>query len=252
MQRRFVILATPRTGSNMLVSLLNDHPEVTCFGELMRATPKWMLKQGYRGALRSLEDVDPRWRDDRTRFADPEGFVDEVIEKLAEAETVGFKLMLAQHPSYMQSLILDTRYKKIVLSRSNVLAAYSSDKIAKATGQGTARVGMEVKRATVSFDSEEFEQFLAQRRRQYMDVKALLRRHDQTFLEAEYLDLVTGRATSDILRFLGVDPSRAVQPETIKRNPSDLLKRFDNPAEVRRTLRELDAEHWTVEQPVAA
>lgn len=68
----------------------------------------------------------------------------------------------------------------------------------------------------------------------------------------EHLDLVIGRATPRVLKFLNVGPSDDLQPETVKRNPSDLLERFANPQAVERTLQQLGAEQWAAERPVAA
>lgn len=253
MVSRFVVLSMPRTGSNMLVSLLDGHPAISCFGELMRKTPQWMREQGYRGALRNLEYVDPRFREDAVRFAEPRAFVDAVIAaRAATAETVGCKLMLNQHPAYLAELVDDPCYAKILLHRANPLAVYSSGKIAKATGQGTARKGTVVKRAKVPFDKAEFQRFLSSHRRLYSDVRRRLAASGTAHLEVEYLDLIGGHAVPEIVAFLGADPAQALQPETIKRNPSDLLERFDNPDDVRAALKEMNAEEWTVEHRAPA
>jgi hypothetical protein len=250
-QKRFVVLAMPRTGSNMLVSLLDTHPEIDCFGELMRATPGWMLRQGYRGALCNLEHVDPKYRDDAVRFANPRAFVDEVIAKRATKPIVGFKLMLTQHPQFMDELIADTDYAKVLLYRANPLAAYSSGQIAKVTGQGTARKGMEIKRAKVTFEEDDFRRFLELRDRHYQDVRQRLT-DSGPYLEVEYLELVVGYAVPRVVDFLGAETSVELLPETIKRNPSNLLERFSNPDAVQTVLTALGAEHWAVESHESA
>ena len=39
----------------MLVGMLNRHPQIKCLGELMRPTPEYMLRTGYRDVLTVLE-----------------------------------------------------------------------------------------------------------------------------------------------------------------------------------------------------
>ena len=231
----------------MLVSLLDSHPDLACFGELMRPTPEWMLRKGYRGALTTLERVDPKWRRDSVRFADPEGFVEEVFADLTDQPVVGFKLMLEQHRRYLLRVLEDPRYKKIVLYRENALAAFSSQKIAKATGQGNARIGMQVKRAKVDFRADEFKRFLKRRQKAYDEIDSALQANGHSYLAAEYLDLVAGRVTDRIMDFLGVDPGLAGGAETIKRNPSNLLDRFNNPRDVRAALDQIGRPEWSAE-----
>ena len=233
----------------MLVSLLDAHPEIHCFGELMRRTPGWMLRDGYSGALRSLERVDPKYRDDAVRFEIPRAFVDEVMAKLATEPIVGFKLLLAQHPDFMDELIADPGYTKILLYRANALASFSSGRIAKATGQGSAHKNTEIKRAKVTFKEYDFRRYLKRRERHYEGVRQRLAASGQAYLEIEYLDLVAGSAVPQAVAFLGADPAVALQPRTIKRNPSNLLERFNNPDTVQTVLTAMGAEHWAVERP---
>jgi hypothetical protein len=233
----------------MLVSLLKAHPEVTCFGELMRRTPTKMRKQGYRGALRALEHVDPKFQTDSVRFADPHSFVDEVIAKLATTPIAGFKLMLNQHPRFMSELIDDPAYAKILLYRANHLASFSSEKIARTTGQGAAREGEDVKRAKVRFRKGEFRRFLRKREEQLEDVRRQLAGAGGGRFEIEYLELVEGDGVTRVLDFLGAQSDCDVKPRTIRRNPSNLLERFDNPDDVLKELASMGAEHWAIEQP---
>jgi LPS sulfotransferase NodH len=249
--QRFVVLSSQRSGSNMLRSLLNAHPEVTCFGELMRRTPRKMRNQGYRGALRALEHVDEKFRTDSVRFSHPRTFIDEVMAKLVTTPVAGFKLMLNQHPQFMSELIGDPTYAKILLYRANHLASYSSEKIARATGQGALRTGMDVKRAKVRFRKGEFRRFLKTRAQQFEDVREQLAAAGGNYLEIEYLELVEGNGVSQVLEFLGADPAHDVKPKTVRRNPSNLLERFDNPDDVLKELAAMGAERWAIEQPDA-
>ena len=106
MKEKFVIITNQRSGSNLLVSMLNSHPEIKCFGELMRATPRWMKKKGYRGVLTVLEKVDEAYRSDAHRFAQPGEFIEAVFDTVTNHfKLLGFKIHLKQHPSFLLDLI---------------------------------------------------------------------------------------------------------------------------------------------------
>ena len=79
LMNQFVIVTAPRSGSNMLVGMLNRHPHIKCLGELMRPTPEYMLRTGYRDVLTVLEKVDPKFKDDDYRLSNAESFVREVF-----------------------------------------------------------------------------------------------------------------------------------------------------------------------------
>jgi LPS sulfotransferase NodH len=247
--QRFVVLTSQRSGSNMLRSLLNEHPEVTCFGELMRRTPRRMRSQGYRGALRTLERVDEKYRTDSVRFGHPREFVDDVMAKLATTPIVGFKLMLNQHPGFMSELISDPTYAKILLYRANHLASFSSEKIARATGQGAARTGMDIKRAKVRFRKGEFRRFLKTREEKFEDVRKQLAGAGGGHFEIEYLELVEEEdGIARVLKFLGAESACEIKPRTVRRNPTNLLERFNNPEDVLKELASMGAERWATEQ----
>lgn len=247
MQRQFVILTAPRSGSNMLVSVLDSHPDITCFGELMRKTPPNMVNDGYRGALKTLEEIHPRFREDEVRLGAPREFIKEVFSKVATGHIVGFKLMLRQHPTLLEQLVDDPSWAKIVLRRDNALAAYSSEKIAKITGQGSVRVGAEVKSAKCPFDRKAFARFVQRRNRQYEHVQKRLKAANVNWLDVEYRELGAQDGLQRILEFLGADPRYAAAPKTVKRNPSDILERFEEPNEVAKYLEENGLIEWKIE-----
>ncbi|MCA9265021.1 MAG: sulfotransferase, partial [Planctomycetales bacterium] len=68
--KRFVILAVPRTGSNLLCTLLNSHPEILCHHEVFNPQGIF-LALTQRDRPHSLPSLDERNRD-------PLRFLDEV------------------------------------------------------------------------------------------------------------------------------------------------------------------------------
>jgi len=243
MQNRFVIVTHQRSGSNMLVSMLDSHPEIKCFGELMRATPGWMRREGYRGALRTLEKVDPIFREDHYRFSHPYEFVEAVFET-ARRKICGFKQHLDQNPAFLKQLIHDPGWNVLVLQRENSLAQYSSQKITQVTGQGSLPRGAKVIRATVEFKEREFVKFVNQKTKEWDGVFAALKAAGKSYLQVYYTELLSPQTATRMLEFLGVDPGVNIKPGTEKRNSSDILSRFTNQEAAAATLEKMGKLEW--------
>ncbi len=241
---RFVIVASQRTGSNMLVSVLRTHPEIACYGELFRKNRKQ-----FTGSVKVFEDIDKRFQVEEYRHKNWQQLLDAVVCVSNEAKFVGFKLMVNQHPAARKALISDQAYKKILLERENVLAVYSSDKIARVTGQGSAGRFAEVKTARVEFDKLEFESFLQQYRARFLRAKKELEASGNSYLATTYARICTHRGLEEVMEFLGADKSSPWGILTKKRNPSDLLARFVNRADVEQYLRDTGLECWANEGP---
>jgi hypothetical protein len=128
---RFIILAPARSGSNLLASQLNAHPDMVCFAELFNYTVDFIIYDvdGYDG--HSPEDIALRERDRpaflRTRIF---GQHDEGIH------AVGFKLPY-EHiwlvPDVLEWLLAQDDLRVIHLRRRNLLRARVSLRIAEMT-----------------------------------------------------------------------------------------------------------------------
>lgn len=250
MPRKYVVVTMQRSGSNMLGDILDEHPEVACFGELMRPTPHWMRTRGYRGALKVLRDVNPAFRLDRIRFAFPYVFVDRVYrhKRARDKGVVGFKLHIGQHERFMRRLIEDPDYALIVLQRDNILAQYSSSLIAEETGQGNARKGDQIKRARVTFSASGFRNYVRRVERDFDRTRQLVESSGKFPFELRYTELNDTGRLREMMNFLAVDPSVVPEPNTEKRNSSDIVSRFSNPEVVTATLEEMGRQDWAYER----
>jgi LPS sulfotransferase NodH len=245
MKNKFVIVTNQRSGSNMLVSMLNEHPDIKCFGELMRATPRWMKKKGYRGALKVLEKVDPVFKDDSYRFGHPDDFVHAVFETSTESKKLyGFKLHLGQHPEYLFQLLRNPEWKVVLLERENKLAQFSSRKISEVTGQGNAPKGTKVIRATVDFSGREFKKFLNKETKSWNEVKNELGLSERDSFQIFYTQLLAKQPIMEMLAYLGVDSVVSLEPGTEKRNPSDILSRFTNREAAATEIEKMNLTDW--------
>jgi len=235
----------------MLTTVLDDHPQIACFGELMRRTPGWMREQGYRGALRVLEQVEQRFQDDRERFANPYEFVERVysLKWAAGKPIVGFKLHVDQHPEFLHQLIADPEYALVILQRDNILAQYSSWLIAEKTGQGNARKGDHVKSATVRFGPTQFEGYVKRMQQHFGTVREAVEKAGKTPFEIGYAELNSNQRIGQLIEFLGADASMVPEAGTEKRNSSDILARFDNPEDTRQAIEKMGRPDWSHEEP---
>jgi LPS sulfotransferase NodH len=239
---RFVIIAQQRTGSNMLVSALDSHPGVRCLGELFR-----MGKKPDRGVGLAISMLDEIYQDESYQVDHWRDYLDAVVETAGPVAAVGFKIMLNQNRNVMQSLVEDPGYRKIFLNRENVLAVYSSHKIAKETGQGAAGLAMQVKKARVAFDPEEFEKFSARYLRHYHEAEQVLNDSGQDFYKTTYSYITTPQGIDAVLGYIGVDCKQGWNVGTQKRNSPVLTERFNNPQVVRDYMSGMGRLDWLQE-----
>lgn len=126
--RRFVILATPRSGSNLLCTLLHSHPDVLCHHELFNPA-------GIFTALPLRDDPQFDLGTTEARDADPAAFLAQVWQRSLGYQWLGFKITDPQQPTLRKQLCQDPTIHKIVLRRRSALKAYLSRLIAEHTGR---------------------------------------------------------------------------------------------------------------------
>jgi LPS sulfotransferase NodH len=132
---RFVIVATGRTGSNLLISLLNNHEQCLCGNELFNpvniaknAIPWPDVQEPERTRLLILRQTDPvAFWNDLCSASPSQGY-----------RAIGFKLMyshgLSQKP-LLDFLAADRTIRIIHLTRRNLLRRLVSERQAYATNQ---------------------------------------------------------------------------------------------------------------------
>jgi sulfotransferase family protein len=213
----FVILCLGRTGSTHLVSLLDSHPRIRCFGELF-THHEGTLDEAYVTSSRS----------------DPQDYVAHLTAPLTES-AVGFKLPLSSiraHPNALD--LLEPQGMRVVrLSRQNLLALFVSRRLLASTrvpqstrgDYGDATVMLDPKQCLSVFrKTEEHER--------YLDEIAA----GKPVFRITYEELVTGQQLAEIQRFLGVEPATLRSPFSRIRSRS-LAETIENWPEVENALR---------------
>jgi LPS sulfotransferase NodH len=260
--RRFMILTSPRTGSNFLLSLLGAHPSIKAYGEIFnlemlpRRTltavlddPIAYLHYKVYGPQRS--GIDAVGFKMFYRHMTPEYFQKLVDPSLAAKEQ---KERFARFTEFVEAdydwptlqqrfrdtwefLLADQQLAVIHLKRRNILNTLISHKTAVITGQWW-RVGREKLRTpSLHLATDECRQY-------FETVDDQIDRSDAAFaghpkLEVIYETLVERReeVLRDIFAFLGVQ-DRAVSTRMMRQAPVRAAERVENYAELKSSLRD--------------
>ncbi|MCA9915006.1 MAG: hypothetical protein KC496_16745 [Anaerolineae bacterium] len=233
----YAILCHARTGSNLLAGLLNQHPEITGHNELFHERVLFF----HNAQIRDEAVI-------RERDRDPVGYL-HLFLKNAVTPAAGFKHLLFNNPTIIEHVIQDNRFKVLLLERENILAQYSSLRIAHQTGQWTLHIGDKpALPEKLAWDAADFEPYMAQYRRAYADLTQRLQASKGDWLHIEYCDLYQAETYRRIFAFLGVETAISLQWNNIrKQNTSQIAQRFQQPYEVHDYLRRNDLISWAQE-----
>ena len=231
----FFIVAAPRTGSNLLCTLLDSHPEVLCHHELYNPNGVFPALR-LRGGEFTLGTVEER-------NDDPLGFLSRIWEAHFGHRCVGFKMTRGQNQSVLDALLGDVRVHTIVLRRANRLKTYVSELRAQASGLWEVydRAELAASRPRVHVESGALHRHIADNEQFYAGVDAALARSGAPALRVTYERLFHEDEHRRILSFLGLRqggvPLRAA---SVKQNSCDLRDLIDNYGELADAVRQTD------------
>ncbi len=222
--QRFVILAAPRSGSNMLCTMLNSHPDILCHHEVFNP----------RGIFYALElrDSDFSLGDITSRDAQPVAFLDKLWRHNIGHQYVGFKMTHWQNPEALQILLDDPGIKKIVLRRNNRIKTHVSRLIAEQRDtwedySSSEHPGLPLTQVTLNLD--ELYQEIELNNSYYAEICAQISQSGQTYCLLEYETASSATSQHKVLRFLDLD-FHPLQITSRKQNADDLqllVKNFD-------------------------
>jgi hypothetical protein len=243
--KNFVIIASQRSGSYMLSSALDSLHRVKCYGELFRAHDI-----GNKGELDVLAHLPEEYLDGEYRREKYKEFLRLVFQHSVNNDFVGFKFMIGQAENAQNYFLNNSRYKKVVLYRENILAVYSSKLIAELSGVGFLEKGKTMEPVKVSFEEEDFLSFMKKYEKRYQSVINLLSsKKTDSYLLVTYDALLNGSDFSRVKDFLGVDSGDSLLDSvgTAKRNPRSIVERFYEPGRVLNFLKEINESGWACE-----
>jgi len=232
--RRFVILSARRSGSNLLCTLIDSHPDALCHHELFN--PHCIFT-----AL-DLRDTATPLHDMAARERDPIAYLAQVWRYARGHACIGFKMTPEQHPEILHAVLEDSGIAKIVLRRDNPLRALVSERIADITGRWEAYAGEaggqdidSAARPRVHVERDELDRHVQQVQAFYDGLIDAMQRSGQRWLELRYESLFDPGEQRRLCDFLGLSP-RALQARSIRQNPEPLEYLLDNADALRRSL----------------
>jgi LPS sulfotransferase NodH len=239
--RRFVVVGIARTGSTLVLDLLNAHRNAIAFGELFRSEHEigWDLPgcAGHRdaGAL----------RDFRT---DPSGFLDRHVFRPwpRRVRAVGFKIFHyhARRPPFdavWQRLREDDAIRVIHVVRGNTLEQYVSLKLAERTGFWSSGDRRPTSEPTVRLDVDDCLRHFDYVDRAGAECRRFFASHP--FLEIHFEELAADLAAGArrLHDFLGL-PGRPVQSKRRRQQHRPMRDVVVNYAELRAAF---DGTRWS-------
>lgn len=247
---KFVVFNFPRSGSNLLCTMLDNHPDILCHQELFnpgrifysRDFPQILKDSGF-------EDVES-WQDlihgrvsfstKRQRDFNPEEFLMKIWDHNNGASVVGFNLFPTHAPNMAPSLLRDKDVRKILLVRKNKLKCYVSRAVARKTNvwadfskkssnsSNTQQIKVNINAHRLIDWSRKYDEYFQYLRQ---ELSAL----NQPFLEISYEDLIgadKARYKAELLTFIKAPPNvDALQPSnrrqtSNKQTMSDLISNY--------------------------
>ncbi len=232
-QPNFVILSAPRSGSNLLVEMLNFHPDIICHNEVF--SPKGIYSAHWVPTLGRSS-----WLSLGMRNRLPRAYLGMVWGTAPRSKLVGFKLFDHQSKAVRDVVLRRPRTKKILLFRRNFLRAELSRQIALATDVWIQLSG-EASRSVARFDLETFWSRYAAVQAEERSLESTLAASGHAYMKIHYEDIAGSSAPAPLDRifaFLGVGPcsfDRAAL--TIRRqNPFPMRELMTNYGEVEAAL----------------
>jgi len=214
--KRFVILATPRSGSNWLCTLLDSHPDILCHHELFNPAGvhiAWSQRGG------TLDLSATAWECGTS------------MDLLAQAwslpqgsAAVGFKLNIGQSKSVFEAVLNDPSIGKILVSRRNRVRAFLSERIAQISAQWESYPDSPAHayHGPVDIAPDELAAHAVRNRTYQDELRARLAEENQEALEISYEAIGEPATQRRVLSFLGVDPDYPLYGRTRKMNSGSL------------------------------
>lgn len=238
-QARFVILGTQRTGTILLMGLLDSHPDITCLGELFQHRADYVQHSVPRYHLHVTSSLRNRFLDIVARKPTMWNYLDDVFAAL-DTQVAGFKLMFDQAIQF--PMVLDYLqahdFKIITILRQNLLKTHISRLRALQTGVYLSTGKEEKVLLHVPVDSL-VEELMALEK-EYEAIQRMLAGLSLDSSSVTYESISGPSAESDLqrlLRFLGAAPHAQLEPRSTKITPDDLSQAIANHEEVASTLK---------------
>jgi len=232
---RFIIVATPRTGSTLLGDMLNSHNDIFCDNELYN--PHQICRYGF-----NEDDINGlKYRNSQPIRFWNEFFFSEFAEK---QKAIGFNFMLGHNYKILEQIFKKKELKIIFLTRDNKLAQYSSHKMALSTQCWSIKNGQDINQNyNTMFDFRQFEHWLHEKMTYEVLFGKMLELLKLDYIYIEFKQLLQHDAHRAICNYLDVK-FMPLKTSLRKQNKNQIIDRFQNQNDVREYLKLIGNEHW--------
>ena len=247
---KFIVLTQARTGSNMLVSMLDNHPEVRCFREAFNPHSVF----GYENWLQksSLRQIANRY----IRDYSVEKYLESLLAVSPKDNTraIGFKVIYPGQFDRWHNFRCYWRthdFKIISLIRHNLLRKYLSSRIANLEDAWSAQQHRG-STLSVKLDVSDLKREMARMDTIYRLIDTLTVEFRGIQVSYEQLSADREGVMRTLFQFLGIKEFEAdtLKAKTAKQNPASLEELIENYDEVRAALHNTKYE-WFLEGPSA-
>ncbi len=232
---RVVVLGLGRTGSTLLCNMLRGVRDSCIDFELFHRTEiQYRSGKVLDAAALAERDADPvawleQYHDDCRR----RGY-----------RLLGFKAFAHHDGRILEHVAADPQTRIVMIGRRNLLAQYSSQRIAERTGEWATPEGLAPKRAKIAFDPADFEKFERTVAMLEARLRQILGDRREGVLELDYLDLSAPETIGRLSEHLDREAPAASGYALVKQNPGPIADRFSRPATVRAYLERRGLEAW--------
>lgn len=237
--KKFVLLSQARSGTSLMVSILNSHKHILCHGEIFHQLKREAHLKG-------------SWLENNNLSSFSGKDIDYAYSVLNDSvdnkfQCVGFKMWKIQSEDACEEICKDDSVLKIILERDNKLATYSSGLLAKKTGVWnlSSEVKKDLKNTEVTFREKGF---LAHIEAQHKAFEFYDNVSKGEVFKLKYHEIDMNKA-HDIINFLGQDASDTLEFGKKKLHSSNILNRFEisDHEKILETLKKIDKEEWVSE-----
>jgi len=232
---KFVIVGIRRTGTTLIRTTLNNHPDIKCYGEVFNFGRRFKRRRGHRceGSYRRYINEIPAGHipDIVCRQPTVKSFLDNLYSH-PEARSVGFKLTMTQKNRFPQVMPYFKEHNVHVIQviRRNILKTLVSRSVKKVTGQSHTTTGMKKTQINLEIPRllPELERFDAENKQWEKDCVGL------PYMKVYYEDFVANKVPhlEGMLSFLGMEVRQDIGSHLRKGNPDDLSEIILNYDEV--------------------
>ena len=217
------ILASMRTGSNLLQSYINTCEQTICLGELFN--PNFVGVN--RPDIGSETFAGYYQTDVKKRNEDKRAFFNSIYKATQPRELV-FRLFDGHDKNVMRTVLSNQHCRKIILTRDD-LESFISLEIAMATKQWLLRDSKDRKFAPVEFYPERYLQFAEDTSRYYDSIFRRLEQDHQNYIRFDYSDLNNLERVNQLLSFIKPDLYlKSLPNKLVRQNPSSLKDKVTN------------------------